>query len=325
MKKTMVKYIIKQIVKYVLILFLFLFAFSKLLGLQFNVSLVIEELSLSELTSNRLFKYFFGYSPSYVYSIAFLELLLGTFLFFRKTERIGLVIVVPYLIHINLINSIFDFNISLKIISTLLLIIAILLIAFDWEFFKRFFRGNDFLGNEKKSSNVFFRIRKLKWIFLPSLLVGVYFFMNKAESEGLKKNELYGIWKVIPSETPGNIKEVYFDIKSEFAIKNSSNKLFKGSITSLDTQRCMIKANGEYDPKELDHFIEEEMKNSGLKEEYYRQIEKSKLIDNYLIKYNLEPYKLTLAYKLSGDTLHLKGENLNQQIDIKLLRKTNRN
>ena len=146
---------------------------------------------------------FMGFSTGYNYFTGIAEFLCGILLFFRKTSRLGAVLLLVVSANIMAIN--FCFDVPVKILSTMLVVMAIFLISQDAQSFINFFLLNKTAVHSNLSPHRF----KKRWknivlqtlkLLLVIYVIGIHFYgalyAEKHYGNLTPKAALYGIYNV---------------------------------------------------------------------------------------------------------------------------------
>lgn len=120
--------------RYILGLMMMPYAISKILRLQF---IVLPEhtwqLPLEKLSGSSLAWSFLGYSSWFQVLLGCLELIPALLLLFRRTTLLGALLMLPMTLNVFLINQAYDLWHSTKVISTVLLVLNVATILFEWK------------------------------------------------------------------------------------------------------------------------------------------------------------------------------------------------
>ena len=113
---------------------IFLYGLTKFFRMQgFDTKLTGE---ISEVASDDLFWYFFGYSDVYLYYLGTVECLAGLLLFFERTKRLGLLMFLILLGNITLMDFVYNIG-PVKYWATFLTIYSAALILLDIKPYER--------------------------------------------------------------------------------------------------------------------------------------------------------------------------------------------
>jgi hypothetical protein len=240
---------------------------------------------------------FLGYSKGYNYFIGFAELSGSLLLFFRRTTALGAVITMSVAANIMAVNYCFD--VPVKLLSTMLVVMSAFLIAGDLRRFVNFFILNRTVYPVDLSEHKF----KIRWQNV-TLVTLKYLFIA------------YMIFS--------NVTEVY----SAFKTYNKSNAAFYGEYTvqsegSVNNSSEVIPNDTRYWKKLIitpETFIIEFV--NGMTSTYSCNADQSAK-QLTLSEGNAVKPSYTLSYNQPQDNmLILKGKFINSAIDLRLL-KTN--
>jgi hypothetical protein len=146
---------------------------------------------------------FMGYSTGFNYFVGMSEYVIGILLFFRRTYTLGNLIAIGALINILAFNYYFDDNV--KLLSTILMVMSLLLLSKDIKpLINFFFRSKEvsiettrFYTFNTKSKNLIFIVLKYGLILFV-IFFDLYTFSARAKQLGYmgKKPSLYGAYEV---------------------------------------------------------------------------------------------------------------------------------
>jgi len=217
---------------------LFIYGFDKLFLKQFyfpESNLLFTP--LGNLTKDILFWSTIGTSKMYNYVTGFFEVFAGILLVVNRTKIIGLFLTLVILLNVVLIN--FSFDISVKIFSSFLLFITILLL---FPYLKSCFQFIYFHENVsiKFKDSVFLKSNFLTFIGYSFFILVVFFeTVNPFLNEPKKINEIQGAFKLIDVEENSNrmsecqfpIKRIFFHKNDYFIIQNQQDKMKDFKLT----------------------------------------------------------------------------------------------
>lgn len=115
------------------------FGWKKILGLQFVVPQHIASIPMNEQSGEWLTWYYFGYSPTFGFIIAVLQITGSYMLLFRKTFLVGLVILLPLMLNIALVDIFYDMNLGALIQAVVLTSGLLFLLTDHYHGLVRFF------------------------------------------------------------------------------------------------------------------------------------------------------------------------------------------
>lgn len=147
---------------------------------------------------------FMGYSTGYNYFTGIAEFICGVLLFYRKTSRLGAVLLLVIAGNIMAINYCFD--VPVKLLSTFLVLIALFLLSMNMQQFVNFFLLNktalpaNLLPHRFKKSWKNLTISIVKYVLI-TYVIGLNFCqtlkMEKIYGSLAPKPPLYGIYNVV--------------------------------------------------------------------------------------------------------------------------------
>ena len=142
--------------------FLFVYGFNKVFKIQFYIPEPNTLYTpLGQLSKDILFWSSMGSSHSYNLFMGLVEILPALFLLFRRTRMLGAVISFTVLLNVLMIN--FGFDISVKILSSFLLFLSLVILApYAKKLFSFFFQVN----NKVPSSTLSFEVEKTKKLII---------------------------------------------------------------------------------------------------------------------------------------------------------------
>ena len=132
--------ILRTLVRYLLAAGMAPYAVSKLLNFQFQVPGWEYTRPLGEISGKYLTWAFLGYQPWFQFLLGALEGVPALLLLFRKTQRIGALLMFPVLLNVVLMNFALDLWDETKRISLVLLAMNVFLLACDLPFYWSFLR-----------------------------------------------------------------------------------------------------------------------------------------------------------------------------------------
>lgn len=143
---------------------------------------------------------FFGYSTGYNIFTGMAEVIAGVLLMSRRTVRIGAILSLVVMGNIMAINYAYD--VCVKLMSTMLVIMSIILVIRDWQPHYDFFIGNRHAGSDDESSPRFEKrgLNIAKILFKYALIIyvfgGVLWTVNKYNKEYGQDPPLYGLYDI---------------------------------------------------------------------------------------------------------------------------------
>ena len=202
-----------------------------------------------------------GVSRSYNIFLGCLELLPAILLLFQKTRNIGLLILLGVLTHVVWIN--FSFDISVKMFSSFLLLLTILLLLPNIKALITFFLANNPV---KLKTYTGVSLVSTKWLCmsLKSIIIvvfavealGNYVWHSNFNDDEAPRNYLHGAYKVIGLSTHSpnidlpEIKRIFVHRRNYFIMQYADDTMedFKLIVDSLGNSLTLI----NYDEEELE-------------------------------------------------------------------------
>ena len=210
-------YWIHVISAYILSFFLFVYGFNKVFKIQFYIPEPNTLYTpLGQLSKDILFWSSMGSSHSYNLFMGLAEILPALFLLFRRTRMLGAVISFTVLLNVLMIN--FGFDISVKILSSFLLFLSlVILVPYAKKLFSFFFQVNKKVPRstlsfevEKSNKLIIFKSCILCCILFETLFP--YFKINNFNENMQKRPLFHGAYQVLnaPNSTSqfGNLQEI---------------------------------------------------------------------------------------------------------------------
>ena len=210
-------YWIHVISAYILSFFLFVYGFNKVFKIQFYIPEPNTLYTpLGQLSKDILFWSSMGSSHSYNLFMGLAEILPALFLLFRRTRMLGAVISFTVLLNVLMIN--FGFDISVKILSSFLLFLSlVILVPYAKKLFSFFFQVNNKVPRstlsfevEKSNKLIIFKSCILCCILFETLFT--YFNTNNFNDNMQNRPLFHGAYEVLnaPNSTSqfGNLQEI---------------------------------------------------------------------------------------------------------------------
>ncbi len=202
---------------------------------------------VGQLTPDMLFWSTMGSSYSYTVFSGIIEIIPALLLLFRKTRLLGILISFGVLVNVVMLN--FGFDITVKIYSSFLLIIALLLLAPYVKslysiFIKRENTTMPLIGYEPQSRSALLYYTLTKTFVIGLLLyesTGFYFATGNLNDDLSPKSELYGAYdvylftdngKIIPASMsyPGRFRRVFFHRRDYFIVQTMDDKFIDYNV-----------------------------------------------------------------------------------------------
>jgi hypothetical protein len=112
------------------------YAIVKIVNVQFQVSPFTYTRPLDQVPGRMLAWAYLGYAPWFQRLLGLAEFVPALLLFFRRTARLGAVLMFPVLLNVMLINFALDLWHDTKIISSILLGINLYLLINEWSYLR---------------------------------------------------------------------------------------------------------------------------------------------------------------------------------------------
>jgi hypothetical protein len=295
---------------------MFSYAFAKILKTQFNLGPYYLDDSISNFNGLSLTWYYYGHSRTYGLVIAGTQIITGLLLLFRKTERIGVIMLLSLMVNILLLNYFYEID-GAKSMSITLTILGIFLLISDWEAFKNYF----FKSNKTETLIPSILPTKVKHIYWLKFLIIplLFFFAHKRISELKKKyvveTELHGVWEITPRNFKNKIDKFYVGYHNRIKLRDSLDNLYYGSV-KLDTTKKTVAFKANYYSERYYYFAEDSIAKLDIKEDSLKKNARVQIRKFYNTKNNSLPLDVTFLYELRGDTLILKGDQESKFINI---------
>ncbi len=295
---------------------MFSYAFAKILKSQFDLGLssTIDE-SLNSLNGFMLTWYYYGFSRTYGLIIALTQIASALLLFFRKTERIGTVLFLSFMVNILLVNYFYEID-GAKSMSIRLTIMGLFLLLSDWKAFRNYFLKSD-LKVELIPDVIPTKVKNIYWLKLLVIPIIIFYTYNKiAEIKKvfLVKNELFGVWEITPRNSNNRIDKLYIDYDNGLKVRDTLDNFYYGDL-KLNNQNKTLSFDVQHYSDRAYYFIKDSLEKTEVEKEKMKIVRK-KIRDFYNKKNNSLPIKLDLSYKLKGDTLIIIGEKEYKYLNI---------
>jgi hypothetical protein len=313
-------FLLRLLCKYYIAYQIFSYAFAKILKTQFSLGAVYSaDYNISNYDGFMLTWYYYGYSRTYGLIIAACQILAGILILFRKTERIGVILFLSFMINILLVNVFYDINFGAMMIALILTIMGLFLLISDWKGFKNYFfriSSNDDVSTNQVLPKVFTKYNWLPFLILPFLLFIRYDYVNTLSLKYYKQNDLIGVWKVIQNKPSQKYFKMYFDHMNSIKIKDFDRKIYYGDYSindSLKTMSFKIKHHTEIGAfKVQDSLNKLKLHKDSIKP--YKQ----KIINYYNKEMNVIDFKNKFNYRIKEDTLTIIDESGTKQFFLNI-------
>jgi hypothetical protein len=285
---------------------MFSYAFAKILKTQFNFGPVWEaDSNISDFDGFMLTWYYYGYSRTYGLIIAGCQILAGILILFRKTERIGILLLLSFMINIVLVNIYYDIAYDAMMMSITLTLMGLFLLISDWSGFSKYFLRNK-TKNETSFDVLQNNYRKYFWIpffIIPVLLYIRYDYINDIAKKNDRENKLVAVWKAIQNKPNQEIFKLYFDIRNSIKVKDFDRKIYYGDYKLNDSLNFFSFDLEHY--TEIGAFkVQDSLNKLNLPKDSIKSFRK-KIITYYNKEMNVIKFKQKFNYIIQKDTLTL--------------------
>lgn len=243
-----VKYWMKIIISYYLSFVLFIYGANKIFKCQFyEPEPNILFTPLGYLSKDILYWSALGSSYSYNIIIGLVQIITAFFLFFKKSRIIAATAAVVLFVNIVIIN--FTYDISVKVFSSFLLFISIIiafpLFKFIYLFFYKEQRSlptyKEWSPQRKSKKSI------LIYVILKTLVIGgilfetffIYFKENAFNGDKVPKYSLFGAYQVFSSKT--SIKRFFFHSGGYFIIQENNENMKDYKIMTVYSEAIKLK------------------------------------------------------------------------------------
>lgn len=229
--------ILHTIARYFLASIILMYAVSKIMGTQFSSTPSIWDKNIGDLSGFELTWFYFGYSFWYGVFIASSQIIAAFLLFFKQTTRLGIVIYLSIMVNILVLD--FTYNIEgAKGMAIILTVVALFVLLSEFRSFYNFFFEKPPVFENQNRPNWMNKISKIKYAYIPLLIIGLFTMTYFLKEKIMTKNEFYGAWQ---PKNHKNWERIYFQEASTFSIRkeNSLEEIFSGKYR-LDRQNETI-------------------------------------------------------------------------------------
>ncbi|WP_370174446.1 hypothetical protein [Leeuwenhoekiella palythoae] len=314
--KSNILYLLRLLCRYYIAYQMFSYAFAKILKSQFDLGLssTIDE-SLNSLNGFALTWYYYGFSRTYGLIIACTQIASALLLLFRKTERIGVVLFLSFMVNILLVNYFYEID-GAKSMSIRLTIMGVFLLLTDWKAFKYYFFKTNIKEHfipeiiPSKIKNFYW----IKFLIIPVMIFYSYQYIADIKKVFLVKNELFGVWEIFPRNTKTKIDKLYIDYDNRIKIRDTLDNQYYGAI-ALDLENKKLDFKVDHYSDRAYYFIKDSLDKLDVEEKDIKEV-RSKIREFYNTKNNTLPINLNYSYSLKGDTLILNGETQLRYLNI---------
>jgi hypothetical protein len=298
--------LLRTLCKYYIAYYMFSYAFAKILKTQFGFGPVYSaDYNVSDYNGFMLTWYYFGYSRTYGLIIAACQILAGVLIIFRKTERIGIVLLLSFMVNIVLINIFYQIGPGAMQMSITLTVLGVFLLVSDWKGFQNYF----FKALKENTPTVSKPIEiSKKYFWLPLLIIPVllyirYDYINGYAEKYDKNNEFVGVWKVTQNSPSQNLFKLYFDNRNSIKIKDFDRKIYFGRYKLNDSLK-KINYNVEHYTEVGAFRVQDSLNKLDLHKDSIKSY-REKIINYYNKEMNVIDFKDKFDYTIQKDTLTL--------------------
>ena len=297
---------LRMLCKYYIAYYMFSYAFAKILKTQFGFGPVYgADYNVSDYNGFMLTWYYYGHSRTYGLIIAACQIIAGILIIFRKTERIGILLFLSFMVNIVLVNIFYQIGPGAMQMSITLTALGIFLLVSDWKGFQNYF----FRTLDKNTSVILKPIEiSKKYFWLPFSIIPVLLYVQYDYINGLAKkynstNELVGVWKVTQNSPSQFIFKLYFDDRKSIKIKDFDRKIYFGNYTLNDSLKKINYTVEHY--TEVGAFkVQDSLNKLNLPKDSIKPFRK-KIINYYNKEMNVIDFKNRFNYTIQKDTLTL--------------------
>jgi len=307
--KYTILFFLRLICKYYIAYYMFSYAFGKILKTQFSFGPVWNaDSNISEFNGFMITWYYYGYSRTYGLIIAACQILAGILILFRKTQRIGVILLLSFMVNILMVNYFYKIGPGAMQMAFTLTTMGLFLLVTDWRGFKNYF----FYGTSKPLDIRPPISKKLSWLpilIIPILLYIRHDYINSFASN-YKNNELVGVWKVIPKSPKQEIYKMYFDKRFSIKVKDFSRNIYYGEYT-LNNSLHQLSFNAIHSSEIGSFMVNDSIAKMNIPEDSLK-IYKKEITKHFSKKMGATFVGGTYSYQVKSDTLIII-DSLNQK------------
>ena len=309
--KSIVLYLLRLISKYYIAYYMFSYAFAKILKTQFFFGPVYAtDYNVSSYNGFMLTWYYFGYSRTYGLIIATCQILAGILILFKKTERIGVVLLLSFMVNIVMVNIFYKIGAGAMQMSIILTILGFFLLISDWKGFT-----NYFFKKPKSSLKIPKKFFWLPFLIIPILLYVRYNYIYEF-AKNKKDNELVGVWKVAHNKPTQSYFKLYFDNRNTIRIKDFDRKIYYGNYSINDSLK-KFSFNVRHRTEVGAFRVQDSLNKLNIHKDSIKNYRK-KIINYYNKEMNVIDLKSEFNYYISNDTLTLINPNNKKQFFVNI-------
>jgi len=302
-------YLLRLLCRYYIAYQMFSYAFAKILKSQFDLGLAwtIDE-NISNFNGFMLTWYYYGYSRTYGLIIAYTQIAAALLLLYRKTERLGTVLFLSFMVNILLVNYFYEID-GAKSMSVRLTIMGLFLLFSDWKALKSYFFKSE--STEKLIPAIipekFKMIYFLKLIIISVMAYHAYNYISDIKKNFLVKNEAFGIWEITPSNSKYKLNKLYIDYDNGIKVRDTDYNMYQGDL-EIDEEKKTISFNVKHSSDRTYYLVRDSLKQLNIEDKEAKKEMKKSIVKHYNIKYNTLPFEMSYNYEIKEDTLILKGD-----------------
>ncbi len=315
--KSIIFYIVRLLCRYFIALMMFSYASAKILGTQFSSDLSIGERTIDSMNGFELTWYFFGYSPTYGIFIAVSQIVAALLILFRKTVRIGVVLLLSFMVNIVMLDIFYEIEAATPM-AILLTSMGFFLLFSDWKAFKAYFLKAE-VNMHSYSEQLPLKLRKIHWvkyILIPLMFSAMFFSIYQLRDVYMHKNDFYGVW-VVKGQPINKIDKVYFELRDRIVLRDTAGNLYNGTFRNTGKSRDSFQINTSHYSNSMRNFVKRKLDTVKIVGEENIKKEQTRLIELYNKNSNTDPIYISGTYKLVADTLYLIQDN---NMEMKLVK-----
>ena len=234
--------------RYFLGLNLLMAGLQKFVRLQFDVPLRVFDHPFNSLHGDLLVASFFSRSLPFFYIIGILEVFGALMLVFRKTQLLGVILLLPILLNIMLINFFYNVEVAMQVHVTLLTAVAVYLLLLEYTRLANFFFvAPSGLPQFNFKSHIWKNVVRFSIIYIPVVLLIICKRYPRNYPELFGKYEVTNYsWRNVshvkrPATCDSVLTKVFIDSYALVLEYNDVSKRLAGNY-QYDKQKHTIKA-----------------------------------------------------------------------------------
>jgi len=308
LKTSHILYLLRLVCRYYIAYKMFSYAFGKILKTQFDLGLYTVDNNISDFDGFALTWHYYGFSRYYGLVIAFTQIAAGMLLLFRKTERLGVVLLLSFMVNIVFVDYFYGID-GAKTMAVTLTSMGMFLLFSDWKGFKTYFlRAFDKVQWIPELLPEKFKLLYwLKFLIIPVMIYFAYNYINGLKKNHMSKHELFGVWQNVSYQKPNGYYKLYFDYFDQIRIRDFSKNSYYGQV-ELDTAQNKFTFSARHSSEEARFFVSDSLSQLEVHKDSVKSI-RTKIYDHYNTVNNTRPLKdISMFYELKGDTLILNND-----------------